>query len=1202
MSDRGERRTIYERLTNGALRLSRRHRLVTLLALGLTCWALLTARRLSFNTDLAALLPEDHPDLKALRRVQEVSGGETGFMVLLNKNYLFAVSDDGTAHRYDGRRWHRDALGVPLHAVHGASPLDVAAGGARGAVFLWNGSRWTEERAGHATVRGLWGTHAKQLWAVGDGGAAWHRDSQGWRPHATGTRHHLRAVTGLAPSEVYAVGDGGTILRFESGRWSREESGTQVDLHGVSVAADGTAFAVGGNGLWLTRDRTGGWRRLKTPATVTLRAIWASSAERAWAVGDRGTILGYDGDAVRAEHFGLPNQLLGASGAGEDLAWTVGESCAIVRRLEVWRAGPADDPRTPLPPCTSRLTAVFRPAPQLDPVFARLPALAAALERLPLVSRVDYRKPVQFFSDRALYWASPEELQEVADLLEETLDREAAGQSGLYVEVDERDQSRRRERLKTLFGQHAELVSRFGRSEWYLHPDQASVGLAIFPKQGSADVVSLSRLQRDIEGVIARENLSQVDAALRVEISGDAPNKIKELGAATRDILGVTWPAIAGILLLIALYVRSGLGMLVTFVPLALSVAWTAGVTTVAFGALNAVTGYLFAVVFGLGIDYGLQLYGRYVEERSAGLSVEEAIDRTVAETGRAILTSSSNTAAALYTLCLMDFKGFSEFGFIAGTGILLSLFAYLVLLPALLRFGEGTRLLRLPARTLRPPLLRASFLGRVMQRWSRPILLVSGAATLFGAWGLFRLNFEYDQNVLRPVQPYDEVQDRSAQSFGESFTPTLLRAASRHELVAALDAIERRRAELGSRSAVRRTVSILDLVPTRQPEKRALLDRIGKLLRDSRWRLVDEKTKRRVKLESLRQRTGAKPFDVAELPEGVRRIFRGPGFGDAWVAMVYYGVNLSDTREARRFKQQVGTITGTPWVHVGSILPPGARAVAEQRRLVVACPPTDSRCADVVAKRLRDFAVRGQRVFDPVLLRDEAEERGLAVPGGLGGDVLAIARPGWLPRAEPATPAVVPSGTFHVASGELVLTEVVDLLLREGWWAILLSMLVVLGSCWFDFRSVWTTLLAGLPLLLGFLWTFGLMHFLGMRINIYNFVVLPALLGIGEDYGVHYLHRYHERGAGGVGAVQRSLFRVIFYCAATTVLGFGNMAFASHPGLRSLGLLAIIGLCAIFIAGTFTLPALLQETERARARREPPPGERDDRRRATSS
>ena len=130
MSDRGERRTIYERLTNGALRLSRRHRLVTLLALGLTCWALLTARRLSFNTDLAALLPEDHPDLKALRRVQEVSGGETGFMVLLNKNYLFAVSDDGTAHRYDGRRWHRDALGVPLHAVHGASPLDVAAGGA----------------------------------------------------------------------------------------------------------------------------------------------------------------------------------------------------------------------------------------------------------------------------------------------------------------------------------------------------------------------------------------------------------------------------------------------------------------------------------------------------------------------------------------------------------------------------------------------------------------------------------------------------------------------------------------------------------------------------------------------------------------------------------------------------------------------------------------------------------------------------------------------------------------------------------------------------------------------------------------------------------------------------------------------------------------------------------------------------------------
>jgi len=171
----------------------------------------------------------------------------------------------------------------------------------------------------------------------------------------------------------------------------------------------------------------------------------------------------------------------------------------------------------------------------------------------------------------------------------------------------------------------------------------------------------------------------------------------------------------------------------------------------------------------------------------------------------------------------------------------------------------------------------------------------------------------------------------------------------------------------------------------------------------------------------------------------------------------------------------------------------------------------------------------------------------------------------------------------FHVSSGELVLAEVVEVLLHDGRIAFLLALGAIFLAALLDFRSLRGALLAILPLVVGLLWTFGVMALINLRLNLFNFVILPALLGLGIDYGVHYLHRYYTEGVGHLGQVMRALYWVIFFCAATTIIGFGNMALAEHPGLRSLGQLAIIGLACMFFAATYTLPALLYVLERIR-------------------
>merc|ERR1712149_26693 len=95
-------------------------------------------------------------------------------------------------------------------------------------------------------------------------------------------------------------------------------------------------------------------------------------------------------------------------------------------------------------------------------------------------------------------------------------------------------------------------------------------------------------------------------------------------------------------------------------------------------GMLNTMTSVLFVILFGLGIDYGIHYYARYIELRSSGMDVVDAIYTTNDKTGEAILVSAFTTAAALYVLMFANFRGFSEFGFISGTGILLALFTML--------------------------------------------------------------------------------------------------------------------------------------------------------------------------------------------------------------------------------------------------------------------------------------------------------------------------------------------------------------------------------------------------------------------------------------------------------------------------------------------------------------------------------------------
>jgi predicted RND superfamily exporter protein len=108
-------------------------------------------------------------------------------------------------------------------------------------------------------------------------------------------------------------------------------------------------------------------------------------------------------------------------------------------------------------------------------------------------------------------------------------------------------------------------------------------------------------------------------------------------------------------------------------------------------------------------------------------------------------------------------------------------------------------------------------------------------------------------------------------------------------------------------------------------------------------------------------------------------------------------------------------------------------------------------------------------------------------------------------------------------------------------------------------------------------------MKLFGMQLNFFNVVVFPSVIGMGDDAGVHMYHRYLQEGRKSLPFVMKRTGLAVFLSMITTVVGYAGLLNAHHPGLQSMGYLAIIGISTTLITAYFVLPALLEVFDRRR-------------------
>ena len=135
------------------------------------------------------------------------------------------------------------------------------------------------------------------------------------------------------------------------------------------------------------------------------------------------------------------------------------------------------------------------------------------------------------------------------------------------------------------------------------------------------------------------------------------------------------------------------------------------------------------------------------------------------------------------------------------------------------------------------------------------------------------------------------------------------------------------------------------------------------------------------------------------------------------------------------------------------------------------------------------------------------------------------------------------------------------------------LALLLVFLLTLIDMRSLKKALAVTLSLGSGMAWAGAAMAAFGVQLSVVNFVGIPILLGIGVDVIIHLLHRLDEEGPGRVRVALATTGWASGLSTVTTIVSFAALSLATHRGVQSLGLMIVLGLSLVTLAGFILVP-----------------------------
>jgi uncharacterized protein len=629
---------------------------------------------------------------------------------------------------------------------------------------------------------------------------------------------------------------------------------------------------------------------------------------------------------------------------------------------------------------------------------------------------------------------------------------------------------------------------------------------ALQPGRAATDAVA--RTAVDLH--LADDYRARVRQTGIIPIDDDEFGTLKENAGlnATASLLAVLiilWLALRSFRIIFAVAVSITVG-------LAVSAAW--GLFLV--GAFNLISVAFFVLFVGLGIDFGIQFSVRYRAERHDYEDLPTALHSTAVKAGGPLALAAAATAVGFSSFLPTAYRGLSELGQIAGSGMIIAFISSITVLPALLA------ILNPPGEPHPMGFAALAPVDRFLQRHRIAVVALTVLIVALGSPLLLYLPFDFNPLHLRSPKV------ESVATFLELRRDPETGANAVEIMAPDLAAAETTAQRLASLPQVSRTMTLHDLVPKNQDEKIKLI------------------------------RTAATAIDASLNPKET-------------------DPPPSDQENVEALSSTADTLTKVAGNEQGPGADAARRLSGLLSRLAKAEPSARKQAEKAVVDPLRISLdqlrqeLKPERVTLENIPRDLAREW-VAPNGG--------ARVQVLPKGDPdntevlrnfvtAVLAVEPDATGPAVSLFEAGNTVVQAFVEAGIFALTAIALLL----WITLRRITDVLLTLVPLLLAGAVTLELCVIIGLPLNFADIIALPLLLGVGVAFKIYYIMAWRQ---GKTALLQSSLTRAVIFSALTTATAFGSLWLSSHPGTSSMGKLMALALVCTMAAAVLFQPALM--------------------------
>jgi len=551
-------------------------------------------------------------------------------------------------------------------------------------------------------------------------------------------------------------------------------------------------------------------------------------------------------------------------------------------------------------------------------------------------------------------------------------------------------------------------------------------------------------------------------------------------------------------------------------INLFVGLAITAAIGLALVGALNLIS-VAFAVLFvGLGVDFGIQFAVRYREERHRTDVAAQALPDAAAGLTNSLVLAAASIALAFYSFLPTAYRGLSELGLIAGTGMIVALVTTMTLLPALLAvFRPGGEKAEIGYAFLAP-------VDRFLERRRNWVVGTTFGLVVLGLPLLLHLRF--DSNPLDLRSPKTEsvatllelLRDPdTGQNAIEILSPDLPQALALGERLRALPEVSR-------------VATVQSFVPDEQEQKLAALE-------DANFFLQDTLNPEAVKPAP----------DEAETRQAVEKTARD-------LTDIATDRSENGVADARRLAALLKVIAAAPAERVrkaeAALVEPLLVTLDQTRNVLSAGEVTLDNLPETLRKHW--------------LAADGRARVEVAPAGNTNDDTV-------LRRFVEAVQAVAPMATGAPVS----FVESARTIVKAFLQAAALSVVAIACFLFLALRSWKDVALTLVPLLVAGIVTLEICVLVGLPMNFANIIALPLMLGVGVAFKVYYVMAWR---AGQTDFLQSSLTRAVFFSACTTATAFGSLWLSHHPGTSSMGELLGIALMTTLCAAVLFQPALL--------------------------